>query len=172
MFQFTAFPSVYYGFIYGWQRFALPGFPIRTSTGCRLFAPNRGFSQLTASFFGSSRQGILPMLLFAWFSCFIWNDFALSVMICEDHHKRLFRMWSFLLCLVFKVLWFSNSTSFSGSMTCARFASRISMETTRFELVTPCLQGRCSPSWATPPLNFPGSKWTRTTDLTLIRRAL
>ena len=25
------------------------------------------------------------------------------------------------------------------------------METTRFELVTPCLQGRCSPNWAIPP---------------------
>ena len=26
-----------------------------------------------------------------------------------------------------------------------------SMEMTRIELVTPCLQGRCSPIWATPP---------------------
>ena len=26
------------------------------------------------------------------------------------------------------------------------------METERFELLTPCLQGRCSPNWATPPL--------------------
>ena len=25
------------------------------------------------------------------------------------------------------------------------------MEITRFELVTPCLQGRCSPNWAIPP---------------------
>ena len=25
------------------------------------------------------------------------------------------------------------------------------METERFELLTPCLQGRCSPNWATPP---------------------
>ena len=31
------------------------------------------------------------------------------------------------------------------------FLSRV--ETTRIELVTPCLQGRCSPSWATPPFN-------------------
>ena len=28
------------------------------------------------------------------------------------------------------------------------------METERFELLTPCLQGRCSPNWATPPLNI------------------
>ena len=26
-----------------------------------------------------------------------------------------------------------------------------SVETERFELLTPCLQGRCSPNWATPP---------------------
>ena len=28
------------------------------------------------------------------------------------------------------------------------------METERFELLTPCLQGRCSPNWATPPGNL------------------
>ena len=27
----------------------------------------------------------------------------------------------------------------------------IGMEMVRFELMTPCLQGRCSPNWATPP---------------------
>ena len=27
----------------------------------------------------------------------------------------------------------------------------VSVEITRFELVTPCLQGRCSPNWAIPP---------------------
>ncbi len=40
---------------------ALPaaGFPIRTSPDRSLFAAPRGFSQLTTSFFGSQRQGIL-----------------------------------------------------------------------------------------------------------------
>ena len=28
------------------------------------------------------------------------------------------------------------------------------MEMERFELLTPCLQGRCSPNWATPPFGF------------------
>ena len=63
-----------------------------------------------------------------------------------------------------------------------------------FEPLTPCLQGRCSPNWAIPPYlkfsilkNFKsilvyyflfncfqlsGVKRTRTSDLTLIRRAL
>ena len=44
------------------------------------------------------------------------------------------------------------------------------VEMRRVELLTPCLQGRCSPNWATPPCG--GLKWARTTDLTLIRRVL
>ena len=28
------------------------------------------------------------------------------------------------------------------------------MEMVRFELMTPCLQGRCSPNWATPPFFY------------------
>ena len=42
------------------------GFPIRKSTGHRLFASNRSLSQLIASFFGSWCQGIHPVLLLAW----------------------------------------------------------------------------------------------------------
>ena len=30
-------------------------------------------------------------------------------------------------------------------------STHVFVEITRFELVTPCLQGRCSPNWATPP---------------------
>ena len=41
------------------------GFPIRTSTDLRLFAPLRGFSQLIASFIGFWCLGIHPMLLLA-----------------------------------------------------------------------------------------------------------
>ena len=33
------------------------------------------------------------------------------------------------------------------------FATQMLVEMRRIELLTPCLQGRCSPSWATPP-NF------------------
>ncbi len=40
-----------------------PGFPIRTSADLCLFAAPRGFSQLTTSFFGWWRPGILPALL-------------------------------------------------------------------------------------------------------------
>ena len=39
------------------------GFPIRKSTGRRLFAPHRSLSQRTTSFIASCRQGIHRMLL-------------------------------------------------------------------------------------------------------------
>ena len=38
---------------------------------------------------------------------------------------------------------------YSNSLSCFR-----SVETERFELLTPCLQGRCSPNWATPPFSI------------------
>ena len=47
------------------------------------------------------------------------------------------------------------------------------VEVTGLEPVTPCLQSRCSTSRAKPPDLFGGGpKWTRTTDLTIISRAL
>ena len=66
MFQFTRFPSIRYGLAYGWQRFALPGFPIQISPDQWIFAPPRSFSQLITSFIGSQCQGIHPALFFAW----------------------------------------------------------------------------------------------------------
>ena len=66
MFQFTTFPLTYYRFICKWLSFSQPGSPIRISTDRRICAPNRSFSQLITSFFGSWCQGILPTLFFAW----------------------------------------------------------------------------------------------------------
>ena len=52
--------------------------------------------------------------------------------------------------------WIINSFLFN--MRFSRYVSRnliikFRMEMERFELLTPCLQGRCSPNWATPPLD-------------------
>ena len=42
------------------------------------------------------------------------------------------------------------------------------VETNRIELSTPCLQGRCSPSWATPPFfRFPKRIWWAQEDSNL-----
>ena len=53
MFQFTGFPSIRYGFTYGWPEAFRPGFPIQTSADHWSCAPPRSFSQLTTSFIGS-----------------------------------------------------------------------------------------------------------------------
>ena len=43
----------------------------------------------------------------------------------------------------------------------------LSVETKRFELSTPCLQGRCSPNWAKPPWRLAASRSLyRSLDLT------
>ena len=66
MFQFRGFPSYTYVFSIWWRSSIPPGFPIRTSAGLWIFAPNRSFSQLVTSFIGSWCQVILPTLLLAW----------------------------------------------------------------------------------------------------------
>ena len=64
MFQFPPFASTH---MCGWQRFTLPGCPIRKSADQRSFAPTRGLSQLITSFIASVSQGIrhAPFLTFA-----------------------------------------------------------------------------------------------------------
>ena len=57
-----------------------------------------------------------------------------------------FSVW----CLV------NNRYSIIYHLFCVKFSRYIllisqQMEMERFELLTPCLQGRCSPNWATPP---------------------
>ena len=67
------------------------------------------------------------------------------------------------------VLFYPSSSLWSQKTPMESFDSMVEMM--GFEPMTPCLQGRCSPSWATPPLGG-RTKWTRTTDLVLIRHAL
>ena len=64
MFQFPAFAPTKSGYpAFNWM-----GCPIRTSPGQGLFAPNRCFSQLTASFFASLSLGIhRPPFCFPYF---------------------------------------------------------------------------------------------------------
>ena len=66
MFQFPAFAS-----ISNMDTSFEVGFPIRTSAGHRIFAPNRSFSQLITSFFASVSQGIrhAPFSRFSRFAC-------------------------------------------------------------------------------------------------------
>ena len=61
MFQFPRFASCTYVFSTRYSKRV--GFPIRRSTGQRLFAPRRSLSQRTTSFIASDRQGIHEMHL-------------------------------------------------------------------------------------------------------------
>ena len=65
MFRFRRFPSVRYGFAYGWPESFRPGFPIQIPADHGSFASPRGFSQLIASFIGPWCQGIRPVLFSA-----------------------------------------------------------------------------------------------------------
>ena len=86
MFQFSGFPPYHYGFMIRYMESVHVGFPIRRYEGQWICAPNRSFSQLVTSFFGSQCQGIHPAL-------FLLNrsDFPLA---CG---RQAFSWFSFLL---------------------------------------------------------------------------
>ena len=172
MFQFRRFPSIRYGLAYGCMRYAHTGFPIQRSADQWIFAPPRSFSQLITSFIGSQCQGIHPALFFAWpVYCFnsVWNRvcflkklfqllnnyvyvwFANFRLLFSDVLIKISQIFflNTYLYEVFKV----QSASLHGKAAWSSASVDVSdrMEMERFELLTPCLQGRCSPNWATPP---------------------
>ena len=61
-------------------------------------------------------------------------------------------IFNYRYLIIFSVFGFqgTNTSSLSG-IGCQCY---LTVEMERFELLTPCLQGRCSPNWATPPQNF------------------
>ena len=65
MFQFPGFPSVRYGFTYGYQDILLVSFLIRISVDQSSFTAPHSFSQLVTSFIGVKCQGIHPTLFVA-----------------------------------------------------------------------------------------------------------
>ena len=114
MFQFPAFAPTKSGYpAFNWM-----GSPIRTSPGQGLFAPNRCFSQLTASFFASLSLGIhRPPFCFPYF-----------------YYLRLSLKEIRLLDLLSLVQYVKD-----------RMESCIpTVENKGLEPLTPCVQGRCS----------------------------
>ena len=79
MFQFPAFAPTKSGYpAFNWM-----GCPIRTSPGQGLFAPNRCFSQLTASFFASLSLGIhRPPFCFPYFYIYVFPQRKYVCSIC------------------------------------------------------------------------------------------
>ena len=117
MFQFPAFAPAQSGY----PAFSRMGSPIRTSPGQWLFAPNRCFSQLTASFFASLSLGIhRPPFCFPFFTLPFWKN------------------------MIPYGTTISRSICFS-SATCQRTSGHESnVENKGLEPLTPCVQGRCS----------------------------
>ena len=176
MFQFGGFPTQYYVFILCSMILHHSGFPIRKSAGKRLFAANRSLSQLVTSFVGSWCQGIHPVLFIAWtFSC------SLLLELSFDNRLKFVKLHNENSIVRFFIPPFGETVvSQLYRKTCIffHFICMISIWFCHhFYMLTICSFyssfALFSFQWSKKLLSFPGGlKWTRTTDLALIRRAL
>ena len=154
---------------------------IRKSADQSVLTTPRGLSQLTTSFIGSWCQGIHPALfltlpIFKWVSVLFKN--------CSFPTRKIsFTRISLVALLVvsylhFSILFSSCSVLFQEQVSAKGFLLLISILEKRFPEVFSSHQRESCVILTTvlsPRLGFPlgsGHKWTRTTDLTLIRRAL
>ena len=175
MFQFRRFPSYTYWFSIWCMSFTHADCSIRKSADQFMLADTRSFSQLTTSFIGSQCQGILPALLLAWpfwimsnpGFCNNCSSFRFLWMLPTD--KRLI----YLLFVVFPHLHYFYSYSIfkvPGTPTALAYSNKFRSSAKRLRAAS-----RHRKTWVTAS-HFheccTGHKWTRTIDLTLIRRAL
>ena len=159
------------------------GFPIRRSPDRCLFTAPRGLSQLVTSFIGSWCQGIHLTLFFAWTSQRIFQFSLLgsrSVLNCLSFVNKY--LLGFLFAL--KKLPFSLHWIFSplGEIVLTHFSWKdlsnlfFKIKSVLFLSVRFTLQYTLFGfqwTYSVKPLGFTGRPgWTRTIDLTLIRRAL
>ena len=172
MFQFPSFPTHSYVFTVRYLILHQVCSHIRKSTGLCLFTANRGLSQLVTSFIGSWCQGIHFMLLLAW-------TFLLNVLFsCLSFANNWFQ-------LLFVYTLFSTLDALASSAHCSNYQLLIGKTnglclSTRFNINQSQLSVRFTiysysvfnEHFLHPVWNAGGLKWTRTTDLTLIRRAL
>ena len=174
MFQFRRFPSCTYGFSTRYTSFTCVDCSIRKSTyRCPLTAP-RGLSQFVASFFGSQCQGI-PLALFVAWPCVLLGSFKtrllqrLALWNCRFRFKILvfeyFRISSLYLLSLYSVFNVHRNKILTDlvllSLTAVklfRLISQALVEMNGIEPMTPCLQSRCSPSWATPPYSLSNTR--------------
>ena len=155
MFQFRRFPSYTYGFSIWYMSFTHMDCSIRISAGLCSLTAHRSFSQLTTSFIGSQCQGIRPALLLA--LPFVFSEF--SWILCSFFTRLL----NYYLKIVsFHLIVFPHTflIQFSRCLFSIPFQEQMSENIFMFPHI--CF-------WI---FFYGGHKWTRTTDLTLIRRAL
>ena len=124
---------------------------IRISAGLCSLTAHRSFSQLTTSFIGSQCQGIRPALLLA--LPFVFSEFSLI-------HCSFFTRFFFKKIVSFHLIVFPHTFLIQFSR-CLFLCTFSGTDVRRYLFIFSYLLLICG-----------GHKWTRTTDLTLIRRAL
>ena len=153
MFQFRRFPSYSYEFTVRCMNVNHADCSIRTSAAHSVLTAPRSFSQLTTSFFGSWCQGIHPALFFTlpfceWICVLIKNCSILPDSKNYYFSCRFTRSFLNLLCYLYSVF----------KLLCFWFLkNRCQLIIFIYQFIS-AFDG--------------GHKWTRTIDLTLIRRAL
>ena len=154
MFQFPASPPYTLCIhVYVPELLSQVGFPIRTSVGQRLFAPNHSFSQLVASFIGFRCQGIHPVLLVTWPFIFELSWFF----VCFVFSSPISWLFSFLSWYVVVFLWYCSAIAWCN------YPFYISFSDIHYSVF--------NVQWWFQN-HHGGLEWNRTIDLTLIRRAL
>ena len=175
MFQFTGFPPHDYGFIMRCIRSSYAGFPIQKSADLSVFATPRSLSQLITSFFGSQCQGIRPVPFFCLTSrrC---HTLCASLLCRNAGH---FCRQTFYQIICFPCTFYGACRSAPSVALTALFLlmSFLSKNTKCFHFsysLRLILSSRYSVFKVRSAVSYYcyGLKWTRTTDLTLIRRAL
>ena len=137
------------------MRFAHLDCSIRKSTDQSVLTATRGLSQLITSFFGSQCQGIRPALFVAlpFASCFM-SSLELLIQILVVFYPIKLILSSLLVVSSFALLLLYSVFKFLFSVPKNRSQQQL------FCLLLKSM------------LRIGGHKWTRTIDLTLIRRAL
>ena len=189
-----AVPLIYlFDSVYDVQKLLCTDFSIRKSAGQSLLTTHRSLSQLTTSFFGSQCQGIHPALFFA--LPFALQKLSFLLILIQRFIMQNFSDFSdwqtfvvftrlqisiLTLRILFDVvvLWFSSQTrSFLIFALHLLFSFQ---DTKAFEVLPSNFlllskqisEERLFVFFLLKSVLKSGPKWTRTTDLTLIRRAL
>ena len=181
MFQFPSFPTNGYVFTVRSLILHQGGSPIRKSAGRSLFTAHRSLSQLVTSFIGSWCQGIHLTLFFAWTYIF-GSRIKFSFELLEFRKQIRFLLvthWKSFLCsfrnlecffhlavkLYFFTLYWKDLSNLFFKIKSVLFLSvRFTLQYTLFGFQW---------TYFVKPFGFTGRPgWTRTIDLTLIRRAL
>ena len=140
MFQFPGF-APHFG---GVPESPPAGCPIRKSAARRVFAPDRGLSQLITSFIASESQGILHVPLSPFLRILVTTSCGLFII----RTRRSLVSMSFEFCLLVYSDTRLRSRIVASSMSMSSFLCRgqaaTVVENNGFEPLTPCLQSRCS----------------------------